>query len=149
MPGDTINCISDFHVGAANRKAVAERMREILLRNTDNIPPYTGDQINFKEEKTMMKRDLDLLIEENYQYEVMQLKMKPYSDRGFEVTITRKGEEKKEFVEYGEDVGEHINSLIHDFIEDIHDEQRQQDEIEWLENEIEHDKKQLAELKNK
>ena len=84
----------------------------------------------------MTRKEIEILAENN-KFHNMQLKFDKFSDRGFVVRLLlENGESKKEFVEYGENMGKYINELVQDFVFDIQEQNRIEQRIEQKEREL-------------
>ena len=123
-------------IAKAARKATEQLRQQLIL----------GESTNFKEENKMYKCDLNTILKDKEWIDIT-VNLEKFSERGFTITVSMHGDNKKEFVGYGEDVGKHISDLISEFVEDIEEKQSKQEEIEWLEDKIENFQAELTRLK--
>ena len=84
----------------------------------------------------MSEKEIDILLEggNNLNINVGILK---FTKRGIVVKVSFDNKTKKEFLEYGENLGRIINELIKEYIEEKRDALIKQEEIKYYENELE------------
>ena len=105
----------------------------------DEIVEEFGRQIDNKITggNKMTRKEIEILAENN-KFHNMELKFDKFSDRGFVVRLLlENGDSKKEFVEYGENMGKYINELVQDFVFDIQEKKEIEQWIEQKEKELE------------
>lgn len=109
--------------------------------NVDSLTEYLmkSEQKWFNEEENKMKRmskkEIDILLEDKDNL-VMDVEILKFTKRGFVIRINLDNETKREFVEYGENLGSMINELIKEFVEEKREEKIKQNEIEYHQEEL-------------